>query len=79
MLQHSLHNWDDAYANAPHIVGGEAFPKAWAEAAGAFRQSGPYSTKLATPYGPSERQRFDLFLPEGRRRGSWFSSTAATG
>lgn len=69
MLQHSLHNWDDAYANAPHIVGGDAFPKAWADAAAAFRASGRHAMKLATPYGPAERQRFDLFLPEGAPRG----------
>lgn len=69
MLQLSLQNWDDAYANAPHIVGGDAYPAAWAAAAAAWRESGRYAMKLALPYGPSERQRFDLFLPAGAPNG----------
>ena len=30
-------DWDDAYANAPHIPGGDDYPPRWAAAARAFR------------------------------------------
>jgi arylformamidase len=57
-------DWDDAYANAAHIPGGEGYPARWAAAAAAFREGMRGRLREGVPYGPHPRQRFDLFLPE---------------
>lgn len=54
-------DWDDAYANAAHIAGADAYPDKWARAAAVFRQSA--LCELDLPYGETTRQRFDLFHP----------------
>ncbi len=62
---------DDAYANAAHIDGAEAYPPRWSAAAAAFRE-GVVEQGLADldiPYGDSPRQRFDLFLPGAAPKG----------
>ena len=59
---------DDAYANMPHIPGGETYPQRWAEAAAAFRVKTPGARDVA--YGPSPRQRLDLFEPAGTAKGT---------
>ena len=62
---------DDAYANAAHIPGADAFPPRWAAQAAAFRE-GLIEQGLAdldVSYGDSARQRLDLFLPEATPRG----------
>lgn len=51
----ALTNWDDAYANTPHIPGGEGYPDAWARDAAAFRATA--------------RQQNGIFMPEGEPRG----------
>lgn len=61
---------DDAYANAAHIAGADAYPSRWAAAAGAMRQRLGKQARLALPYGASERQKFDLFLPDGTPKGT---------
>ena len=53
---------DDAYANAPHISGGAAYPDRWAAEAAAYRRENP-PRELA--YGEAPRERLDLFLPQG--------------
>jgi acetyl esterase/lipase len=53
---------DREYANAAFIAGAEAYPDRWAAAAAAFRATARGTCDLR--YGPGERQRFDLFLPE---------------
>ena len=58
-------DWDDAYANAAHIPGAENYPPRWAATAAAFRAQA--NTREALAYGPGDRQKFDLFLPDGRR------------
>ncbi|SIO41977.1 alpha/beta hydrolase fold [Rhodovulum sp. ES.010] len=58
---------DNAYANAAHIPGAADYPPRWAAAAAAFRATACGETDL--PYGDHPRQRFDLFLPDGRPRG----------
>lgn len=60
-------DWDDAYANAPYIPGAEAYPERWAAEARAFRDrlGAEGRARLKQPYGPTKRQRFDLFYPEG--------------
>ena len=62
-------DWDDAYANAAHIPGGEGYPARWEAEAGAFRNAMGARLREGLPYGPQARQRFDLFLPEGAARG----------
>ena len=60
-------DWDDAYANAAYIPGGDAYPDKWAEAAGRFRDQALCEVDL--PYGESPRQRFDLFHPNRMAKG----------
>ncbi|MGF1473992.1 MAG: alpha/beta hydrolase [Geminicoccaceae bacterium] len=64
-------DWDDAYANMPHIEGGESYPPRWQSEAVAFReQSGDqHRAQLDLAYGEGERQRLDLFHPEGHAQG----------
>lgn len=61
-------DWDDAYANAPHIAGAEDFPPRWAAAAAAFRAAQP-GARLDLASGPGDRERFDLFAPAGASAG----------
>ena len=64
-------DFDDAYANAPHIPGGEGFPPTWAAAAAAFRAQAVQDgwAELDISYGDKPRNRFDLFLPPTAPRG----------
>ena len=63
-------DWDDAYANAPYIPGGDGYPERWREAAAGFRAAlAPDRLRAGLAYGPHPRQRIDLFLPEGRPHG----------
>jgi len=58
----------EAYANAAHIPGAELFPPRWRALAAAFRASLGGRARLDLRYGLAERNRFDLFLPEGGAR-----------
>jgi alpha-beta hydrolase superfamily lysophospholipase len=64
-------DWDDAYANVPHIPQGSTYPARWIERARAFRDewtaAGRARTDLA--YGPAPRNRLDLLLPDARCNG----------
>lgn len=62
---------DDAYANAPYIPGAAEYPGRWEANAALFREnlSAAGRAELGITYGPSERQRYDLFLPEGESKG----------
>ncbi|KAA1180085.1 alpha/beta hydrolase [Rhizobium tropici] len=64
-------DWDSAYTNGAYIVDGDRWPTAWVEPAKVFRDSlaSTGRAKLDLGYGPSARNRFDLFLPEGRPKG----------
>ncbi|MGQ0611389.1 MAG: alpha/beta hydrolase [Paracoccaceae bacterium] len=57
------------YANGAFIPGAEAFPARWLRAAAAFRTALGARAEVDLAYGPAERQRFDLFRPEGAARG----------
>lgn len=59
-------DWDDAYANAAHIPGGDRWPAAWVEPAQRFREAHP-PEEIA--YGPHPRERLDLFRPRGEAQG----------
>lgn len=60
---------DRDYANGAFIAGAEGFPPRWEAAAAGFRESLGPRARLGLAYGGGERQRFDLFLPEGAARG----------
>ena len=64
-------DWDDAYANASHIPGGQDYPERWSMDAEAFRATmmaaGRAHVDLA--YGPDMRHRLDLFHPRSHVRG----------
>ena len=63
-------DWDDAYANSPHIRGGDAYPARWEAEAAAFRAAMPAGRwRAGIAYGAHPRQALDLFVPEGRARG----------
>jgi arylformamidase len=59
-------DWNDAYANAPHIPGGADYPARWEEAATRFR--GLIRPRVID-YGPHPRQKLDLFRPDGAALG----------
>ncbi|MCW1956910.1 MAG: alpha/beta hydrolase [Roseobacter sp.] len=59
---------DDAYANAAYIPEGESYPPRWQAEAAAFRDAAQ-PAELDVAYGPSPRQRLDLFRPEGAAKG----------
>ncbi len=64
-------DWDDAYANAPYIPGADAYPERWTAEAAKFRDqmSAAGQARLDVSYGPTARQAYDLFLPEGTPQG----------
>jgi len=63
-------DWNDAYANAPHIQDGAEYPARFAAAAEAFRADLPKrAAEYDLAYGPDPRHRFDLFYPEGPSHG----------
>lgn len=60
------YSWPDPdrdYANGAFIAEGDSYPPTWAAVAAAFRANAGDRARLDLPYGPGERQRFDLFLP----------------
>jgi len=61
---------DDAYANAPYIKDSDTYVDRITAAAAAFRDSLGERAHLGIPYGDSERQAYDLFLPEGPPKGT---------
>ncbi|THF58894.1 alpha/beta hydrolase [Ollibium composti] len=71
MLERQISDWDDAYANSPHIVGSEDLPDLWARQAKTFRDelAAAGRARLDIAYGSGERNRLDLFLPQGTPAG----------
>ncbi|MFS2008801.1 alpha/beta hydrolase [Azospirillum sp. CT11-132] len=69
---HRIVDWDDAYSNSAYIPGGDTYPARWAERAAAFRAeiAGAGRAELDLPYGDGERERYDLFRPEGAPKGT---------
>ncbi|MBT8434176.1 MAG: alpha/beta hydrolase [Gammaproteobacteria bacterium] len=66
-----IENWDDAYDNRAHIEGSADYPEKWAAAALQFRQmmTNKQLADLDIAYGDGERQRLDIFRPEGNING----------
>ena len=70
MVHHHITDFTNAYANGPHIAGGERWPGVWEAAAAGFRAAlPPDRQQLGLAYGPHPRQRLDLFHPDGPARG----------
>jgi acetyl esterase/lipase len=70
VLTRRIENWSDAYTNGAHIAGGERWPAAWVEPARTFREGlGDDRARLDLAYGGKERNRIDLFLPQGTPKG----------
>lgn len=71
VILHRIDDWDDAYANGPHIAGGDRWPAAWVEPAAAYRQelSAAGRAQLDISYGERPRNRIDLFLPREKPAG----------
>lgn len=71
MFGYTITDWDDAYENGKHIPGGERWPAAWVEPARLMREdlARKGRTEQDIAYGPGERNRLDLLLPEGTARG----------
>ena len=70
-MHRRIEDWDDAYANMPHIPDGEGFPERWMAVAQAFRDKlgGEGRAELDIAYGDKPRNRFDLFMPEKPAKG----------
>jgi len=64
-------DWDDAYANGAHIEAAESYPPRWVAAAEQYRREMAERQQLEAdiPYGERERERFDLFRPQGEPLG----------
>ncbi|MEZ5810436.1 MAG: alpha/beta hydrolase [Rhizobiaceae bacterium] len=64
-------DWDDAYNNGGHIARAETYPPRWAAAAAAFRDEMTKAgrAELDIAYGEGERERFDLYRPDGPSKG----------
>ena len=60
---------DRAYANGAFIAGAEGYPPRWAAKAAEFRAGLGVRARLGLAYGGTERQKFDLFMPEGAPKG----------
>lgn len=66
------YRWPDPdrdYANGAFIPGADDFVPRWSAKAAAFRAELGPQARLDLPYGPWDRQRFDLFLPEAAPKG----------
>lgn len=62
-------DWDDAYANAPHIPDGAGFPARLARASAAWRAGFDPERFRSIGYGADAREIVELFLPEGTPEG----------
>lgn len=58
-MLYQVTDWDDAYANGPHIPNAEAYPPRWMQKAADFRAT----------RAPEELGRSHLFLPDGKAQG----------
>jgi arylformamidase len=66
-----IRDWNDAYTNGAYIADGSAYPAKWAALAAEFREKAASENRLRAniSYGPHERNRYDLYLPEGSPKG----------
>lgn len=64
-------DWDDAFDNVGYIPDAQSHIERWARDAKIFRVKNENS-ELDLAYGPSARERLDLFWPEGAAKGLVF-------
>lgn len=71
MILHHVSDWNSAYANGINIPNGDRWPGLWADAANPFRDRmlAQDQARLDVGYGSGERNKLDLFLPEGSPKG----------
>ena len=64
-------DWDDAYANGDHIADASSYPGMWAEQSARFRDTllATQRAELDIAYGTGDREKYDLFLPDGTPKG----------
>lgn len=68
-MMHKVVDWNAVYDNAPAIPDGASWPGRWIEPARAFREAMGDRARLGIPYGLGDRNRLDLFMPEGEPKG----------
>ncbi len=64
-----IDDWDDAYANAAHIEGAQAYVPMWESRAQAFRAGMAPGRRRVIAHGADRREDFELLLPAGDPRG----------
>lgn len=64
-------DWNAAYSNMDHVPDGPSYPPLWMAAARDYREamSACGRARLNLAYGPGERHRLDMFLPQGQSAG----------
>lgn len=64
-------DWDDAYANSAYIADSDSYVKYWAKASEEFREQmlAAGRAELDLAYGDAQREKLDLFMPEGTPKG----------
>lgn len=60
-------DWDDAFDNVGYISDAPGYIDLWQSRAAAFRRDA--RGELAVPYGSGERQKLDIFRPDGDAKG----------
>ncbi|MGV8938566.1 MAG: alpha/beta hydrolase [Allorhizobium sp.] len=70
-MLHHIEDWTDAYSNGPNIPGGDRWPDLWVAPARDYRTAllAAGRAELDLAYGPGERSKLDIFLPEGAPKG----------
>ncbi len=63
----AIKDWNEAYNNMGSVENGERFLELWPQVAAEFRESVDHQVDIA--YGEADRNRFDLFHPEGESKG----------
>lgn len=71
MYDRHIPDWDNAYANGIHIVGGDQWGDIWQQRSDQFRVAKVEAQRayLDVPYGDRPRNIYDLFMPEEEVKG----------
>lgn len=71
MYERHISDWDNAYANGIHIVGGDQWGDIWKQRSDQFRAASLKAQRAYpdVPYGEKPRNIYDLFMPEGDVKG----------
>lgn len=64
-------DWDDAYANGAYIENSGSYVEHWERASERFREEmlAANRAELDLAYGDAQREKLDLFMPEGTPKG----------